>query len=130
MHPIARFPDIRPDVDDPFLQMLHRSGRTWTLIVDSTAEPRLLLRTNDFIRQALFSGGDVDPLRHCRRPIAIRSGECRLGMVLPHIRVRPGAQSSDRVVNTAILLWGDNPRILTGTDILDRLLRGITEVAP
>jgi hypothetical protein len=50
-----------------------------------------------------------------------------LGELLPHIRVGAGGQSSDRVVDTAILLWGDNPRILTGTDILDRLLRGITE---
>lgn len=123
---VPRFPRVRPDARDPFLVDLHRSERTWTVIIDPGGEPRLLLRTNDFIREVLFSGDNFDPLRHCRRPIVIRSGERRLGELLPHIRVTPGAQSSDRVVNTAILLWGENPRILTGTDILDRLLRGIT----
>lgn len=122
---VPEFPRVRSDVTDPFLVRLHRSKRTWTIIVDSHGEPRLLLRTNDFIREALFSGDTFDPRRHCRRPIVIRSGERCLGELLPHIRVNPGSQSSDRVVSTAILLWGDRPRILTGTDIMDRLLRGI-----
>jgi hypothetical protein len=127
---VPQFPDIQPDVNDPFLRTIHRSGRTWTLITDPTGEPRLVLRTNDFLRQALFSEGRLDPLRHCRRPTVIRSSECRLGELLPYIHVRPGTQSSDRVANTAILLWSYNPRILTGTDILDRLLRGIAGNAP
>jgi metal transporter CNNM len=123
------FPRVQADVRDPFLLELDRSKRSWTVIVDPGGEPRLLLRTNDFIREALFSRDTFDPLRHCCRPIVIRSGERCLGELLPHIRVSPGAQSSNRVVNTAILLWDENPRILTGTDILDRLLRGITGAA-
>ena len=120
------FPRIRPDVDDAFLRKVHASGKSWIILVDEYGDPRLLLRSDDFIRDALFCPDRFDPARHCRPPIVVREGGRALGELLPHLRVVPGIGASERIKNTAILLWGEHPRILTDTDIMERLLRGIT----
>jgi metal transporter CNNM len=39
--------------------------------------------------------------------------------------VRPGRIGDDIIDKDVILLWDNYPRIVTGTDILGRLLRGI-----
>ena len=123
-HPV--FPRIRPEVDDEFLRKVNASGKSWIVLVDHDHEPKLLLRSDDFIREALFRPGRFDPARHCRPPVLVRERGRTLGQLLPLLRVVPGIGASERIANTAILLWGERPRILTDTDIMERLLRGIT----
>lgn len=95
------------------------------MLVDRSGEPKLMLRADAFLRQALFCPDQFDPTAHCHEPILVRDGGRKLGELLPRIRVVPGNRSSDLITNNAILLWGRQPRILTGTDIMERLLRGI-----
>lgn len=120
------FPPIRPAPDDPFLHRINESGTSWVVLTDEHGLPRLLLRAENFLREALFASRTFDPAAHCHEPILVRDGGRKLGELLPQIRVVPGNRPSDRVVNSAILLWGPEPRIITATDIMERLLRGIT----
>jgi metal transporter CNNM len=120
-----RFPPIRPSTDDPFLCAVNRSGRSWVVIVDQEGEPRLVLRSDDFLREALFEPRGFSPYRHCHRPIVVRKGSTKLGELIQRFRVRPGSPQDDIVEDDVILLWGDRSRVVTGTDILGRLLRGI-----
>jgi metal transporter CNNM len=53
----------------------------------------------------------------------------KLGELIQRFRIRPGA-SEDIVEEDVILLWNDRPRVVTGTDILGRLLRGIARPVP
>jgi metal transporter CNNM len=119
------FPRIEPSPDDEFLRAIHSSGMTWVVLVDAETEPRLVLQVNDFVREALFAPDIFSPYRHCHRPILTRDPKQRLGELIPRFRVKPGGEARDIVEDDVILFWGDTPRILTGTDILGRLLRGI-----
>ncbi len=119
------FPAIEPSANDEFLRNIHRSGKTWAVLVDANEEPRLVLQVNDFVREALFASDTFSPYRHCHRPILTRDPKQRLGELIPRFRVKPGGETRDIVEDDVILYWGDPPRILTGTDVLGRLLRGI-----
>jgi metal transporter CNNM len=124
------FPRVEPDVHDDFLRAVNDSGKSWAVIVDSQGEPRLLLRTEDFIREALFAPHRFNPHRHCHRPIIARGARETLGGLIQRFRVDPERPGDDIVNDDVILLWGARPRIVTGTDILGRLLRGIAQPAP
>lgn len=119
------FPEVRPEKDDPFLNRVHQSGKRWIVLVDRQGEPRLVMDSDEFIRDAIFNGERFRPLAHCHRPILIRGGETKLGQVLPRFRARPGGSEQEIVDEDMILLWNGERRVITGGDILGRLLRGI-----
>lgn len=124
-----RFPSVDPSKDDPFLRRIHRSGKSWVIIIDLQGEPRLALRADDFLREALFAHERFNPHRHCHRPIIVRDPKGKLGASISRFRVRPGDTDDDIVDDDVILLWNTQRRVITGTDILGRLLRGIARPA-
>lgn len=119
------FPPVKPTPEDTFLQAVNRSGKSWVVIVDPAGEPRLVLNADEFIREAIFAPDRFNPYHHCHRPIIARKPTRRLGEMIPRFRVRPGKAGDDIVEDDVILLWDEQPRVVTGTDILGRLLRGI-----
>ena len=119
------FPAVGASADDPFLQTVDRSGKSWVVIVDETGTPRLVLGAHDFLREALFAPERFNPYRHCHRPIVVAEAGTRLGEVIRRFVVRSGPAGDDIVEDDVVLLWGENPRVVTGTDILGRLLRDI-----
>ncbi len=124
--PRPRFPEITPSPDDPFLRKISRPGKSWVVLVDEADEPRLVLQTAGFLREALFAPERFHPHRHCHRPIVARDPAARLGDLIQRYRTRRGTAGGDDIVeDDVILLWSDKPRVVTGTDILGRLLRGI-----
>ena len=53
----------------------------------------------------------------------------KLGEVIGHMKVRPETPEDDVVDHDLILVWAnDQRRIITGADLLGRLLRGIAMV--
>jgi metal transporter CNNM len=122
-----RFPAIEPRVEDAFLQAVNASGRSWAVIVDPQREPRLLLRCEDFTREALFAPDSFSPWHHCHRPIIARGAKEKLGNLIQRFKVKSARRGEDIIDDDVILLWGATPRIVTGTDILGRLLRGIAQ---
>ncbi|OOG25171.1 Mg2+ and Co2+ transporter CorB [Thioalkalivibrio denitrificans] len=125
-----QFPPIQANAGDPFLCDVNRSGKSWLVIVDPQGEPRMVLRAEDFIREALFAPERFSPYRHCHRPIMVRDASTKLGELLPRFRAGSAGPHDDILENDIILLWGERPRVVTGTDILGRLLRGIARAAP
>ncbi len=119
------FPNIEPTPEDELLKIINSSGKSWLVIVDLEGEPRLVLNSDEFIRDAMFSPDRFNPFRHCHRPIIARASKKKLGELIQRFRVRPGKTREDIVDDDVILLWNKHPRIVTGTDILGRLLRGI-----
>ncbi|TVQ75834.1 MAG: DUF21 domain-containing protein, partial [Balneolaceae bacterium] len=91
------FPKIEPHPDDPFLVDVNKSGKSWVVVVDPDREPQLVLRAEDFIREALFSPDRFHPLRHCHRPIIVRDEKKKLGELITRYRVRPGDPTDDIV---------------------------------
>jgi hypothetical protein len=49
----------------------------------------------------------------------------QLGGVIGRMNVKPEHSEDDVIDNDLILVWGEQKRIITGADLLGRLLRGI-----
>ncbi len=119
------FPEIKNDAGDDFLGRIHRSGKSWVVIVDQQSRPQVVLSAHDFLREALFDSEHFSPWRHCHRPIIVEHGDKKLGELINRFHIRSDSDGDDIVEHDVILLWGKSPRVVTGTDILGRLLRGI-----
>ena len=124
------FPEITSSGRDPFLHTLNRSGKKWIIIVDPEDQPRLALNSDKFTREALFSPQSFNPHSHCHRPIIVRDGLKGLGEIIPRLKVNPERSGDDVIDEDIILYWGDEKHVITGSDILGRLLRGIVRTRP
>jgi metal transporter CNNM len=128
--PIPAFPEIQRTRHDAFLRRLQACGRSRVVVVDEAGEPRLVIDTDAFLRSALFDPGELRPRVHCHRPIVVRDPSVPLGEVIGRFRVHSRHPEDDILDEDVILLWADEKRILTGSDVLGRLLRGIVYSAP
>ncbi|MCR4290914.1 MAG: DUF21 domain-containing protein [Candidatus Scalindua sp.] len=119
------FPEFERSSSDPFLHQIQSSGKKWVIITDESNEPHLILDADGFLRSALFSTGPFQPYAYCHRPIIVKDPHIELGNVILKLRVNPEAAEDDVIDNDVILVWCDEKRVITGADILGRLLRGI-----
>lgn len=120
-----QFPVITDSADDPFLRWVHRSKKSWIILTDMRDNPRLVMDADGFINAALFEHDTFDPMSHCRRPTIVTNMNVTLGDVLPGLQVDAEHTEDDVIDWDIVLIWGEERRIITGADILGRLLRGI-----
>ena len=121
------FPSFQRTPEDPFLQKIISSGKKWVVITDDSGEPRFVVNSHVFLRGALFGGEDFNPRTICYRPLIVRQAYLPLGQVLSKLTVRPEKPGDDVIDEDLILVWSETERrIITGSDILGCLLRGIT----
>jgi hypothetical protein len=124
-------PHFEATPDDGFLRDLQASGKKWIVLVDRSGEPGLVIDTDGFLRGALLEGAVFSPAHHCHRPLVVRDPATRLGHLLHRLRVEPCTSEDDVIDRDVILLWAPSEkRVLTGADILGRLLRGIATRGP
>jgi CBS domain containing-hemolysin-like protein len=121
------FPEIERKVDDAFLRGINHSGRKWIIIVDDQQQPVLVLNANAFLRDALFGSGTLNPYRFCHRPIVVSEPDVLLGKLLIRLKVSPESEQDDVIDEDLILVWVGEKRVITGADILGRLLHGIVQ---
>ena len=121
------FPKMELSVEDPFLKRIQSSQKKWVVLTDDNDEPKAIVNSDGFLRAALFGGQHFNPLLYCHHPIVIRDDHIRLGEVLPKLKVHPARSDDDVIDEDIILFWGGQKRILTGSDILGRLMRGIVQ---
>ncbi|GJM45309.1 MAG: HlyC/CorC family transporter [Gemmatimonadota bacterium] len=125
------FPSFERSVDDPFLRQVQASGEKWVILTDPEGTPHLVLDTDGFLRAALFAAGPCNPYDFCHRPLVVEDPTTPLGQVIHNLRVQPAHPEDDVIDRDVILVWGSVRRVITGADILGRLLRDIvTEDAP
>lgn len=124
------FPKETPLVSDRFVQQIHLSREKWVIITDDSQTPRLVLDADGFLRELLVEQ-QYKPLRHCHRPIIFNHITVSLGELLKQLRVNPEHVEDDVIDHDLVLIWSaDQKRIITGADILGRLLRGIAKRNP
>jgi hypothetical protein len=58
--------------------------------------------------------------------LIVHDSNQQLGQVLVRLTVQSEHSEDDVVDKDIILVWSDSKRIITGSDLLGRLLRGIT----
>lgn len=129
----------------PFVQQVAKSGHKWVILIDETGQPDRVLNADSFLRAVLMSGRmpanganvqhaesdgiaarHVDPSHYCHAPVMVTDHKTPLGHLLRRLKVEPEHPGDDVIDNDVVLLWSDDERrILTGADLLGRLLRGI-----
>ena len=121
-----RLPQIGGGADDPFVRKVNGSGHKWVILTDPEGEPRLALDADGFLRDVLTNGDRAMVAHHCHRPIIVLDPGLPLGRIIGRFRAA-GVRSEDDVIDDdVVVLWGPERRIVTGADILGRLLRGIS----
>lgn len=120
------FPTFQRHPQDPFLLNIKRSGMKWVIIVDDKQRPSVVLNANAFLRDVLFGEGGTNPLKYCHYPIIVEDSSILLGKVISDFKVYPKSRADDVIKHDLILIWDNEKRIITGADILGRLLRGIS----
>ena len=118
------FPRFEHSCQDPFLSRIERSGKKWIILTDDDSKPQLVMDSDSFLRHALFHQ-ETEPLAHCHRPVIVCDPLTPLGDVLSQLKIDSQTPGDDVIDHDIILLWGDEQRVITGADILGRLMRGI-----
>ena len=121
-------PDVERNVNDPFLQRVNASGHHWVVLADEQGNPQLLLDADAALRAALLDlDKPYDIYSYCRRPLVIRDASKTIGEVISYLKSIPSnSPVEDSAIDyDAVLIWTDQPRIITGADVLGKLLKGI-----
>jgi metal transporter CNNM len=118
-------PQFHRSADDPFLRQIQASGKKWVIVTDPHGEPAFVLDSHHFLRDALFSKLDSTPGTYWHRPVIVRDMQTKLGDVIGKLKVTPERPDDDVIDHDLILVWSAQRRIITGSDLLGRLLRDI-----
>ncbi|MBU0468497.1 MAG: DUF21 domain-containing protein [Candidatus Omnitrophica bacterium] len=121
------FPTFDKEFDNAFLQNLHASQEKWVVITNENDYPIFVLNADQFLRDAMYAKEVKSTYTYCHRPIIVTQQGTKLGEVILEFKVRPEHEDDDVVDNDIILYWNIEKRIITGADILGRLLRGIVK---
>jgi hypothetical protein len=121
------FPDFEPSPEEPFLRTVDKSGKKWVILADANEFPELVLDADEFLRAALLHKTTCKPAAFCHRPITVLDPNLTLGDAIQNLKAYPKGPYDDVVDHDIILVWTEEvKRVITGADILGRLLRGIT----
>lgn len=119
------FPDFKRNASDPFIQQINASKKKWVIIIDTSGEPKLMLDSDGFLRAAIIDDKPFQPYAFCHRPLIVKDSHTRLGNIIWRLKVKPETSEDDVIDHDVILIWGNQKRVITGADILGRLMRGI-----
>lgn len=124
----CRLPAFSHSPHDPFLRKVNASGKKWIIVTDPAGEPVFVLDSHHFLRDALFDRPNTTYPACWHRPVIVRDPQIKLGDVIGSLRVVQERPDDDVIDDDLILLWSTQKRIITGSDLLGRLLRGIASV--
>ena len=111
---------------DPFVTAVNASGRKWVILVDGDGSPQLVLDADGYLRAVMTDAGAVDAYSHCHRPIIVSDPDSPLGHIIERLRKGIDVDSDAAIDKDIVLLWADDlKKVITGADLLGRLLRGI-----
>ena len=85
----------------------------------------MIPQSDDIVNNVLKVLITPKQITETHRPIIVKDSSTLLGKVLSGLRVYPQSEVDDVVDNDLILIWAKEKRVITGSDILGRLLRGI-----
>lgn len=111
---------------DPFVREVHASGKKWVILTDSSGSPRLVLDADSYLRHVMFDPETLDGYAHCHRPIVVTSTEIPLGHIIGSLKAGMNESDDAPIDEDIVLLWTeDRKQVITGADLLGRLLQGI-----
>jgi metal transporter CNNM len=123
------FPEFDCTTDDPFIQAVNASGMKWVIFTDQEETPSLVMNANEFLRAVLFAKATVNPRHFCHYPVIVNDTKVLVGSVLSRMMTAGTVRDEDVIEHDLVLVWAEQRRVITGSDILGRLLRGVAPQA-
>ncbi|MBV1756789.1 MAG: DUF21 domain-containing protein [Dethiosulfatibacter sp.] len=121
------FPIRGTEEETTWTEAILSSGKKWVVFTDKKDTPKLVMNVDRYLRDVYSNPEHSSPILHCHRPIVLEDADRTLGSILPHLTVNPQHKDDDVIDEDIIILWGDERKIITGSDFLGRLLRGIVQ---
>ena len=119
-------PNIKQHTSDPFVESVNASGKKWVILLDKDGAPQLVLDADAYLRAVLVDSEQIDGYDYCHRPIVIDDPQRPLGFVISDLKHGMAESNDEAISKDVVLLWTDeNKRVVTGADLLGRLLKGI-----
>ena len=118
-------PEAGTRAGDDFVQRLRQVDKSRAIITDEGGTPRIVLKAHTYLFH-LARDSTTSVYDHCYRPIVVSDPRMTLDAVLGEFVVEADDHSDNIIDRDVVLFWTDEDRrIITGADILGRLLRGI-----
>lgn len=111
-----------------FIAKVNSSGHKWVVLVNHKQSPQLVLDADGYLRSLMFGDKNTDSYLFCHRPVIIRDRNCTLGKALSELKQAANLEevSTDVLNHDLVILWTSSAkRVITGADVLGRLLKGI-----
>ena len=121
------FTEFTSSPDDEFLKKINASNRKWVVLINSDGQPELILDADGFLRNVVFKREKLSVYNYCHRPVIVKNPNLKLGDAMAKLKVQSDHPHDDVIDQDVILLWAEEKRIITGSDMLGRLLRGIVK---
>lgn len=118
-------PDFSFKPDDPFLEKINQSGEKWVIFINEDNVPVRLLDADGFIRAVCFLQKKVRIEDFCHTPLVVTNPSVPIGDVISKLNKKNYPEEDAALEHDVIILWGQQKKIITGADILGRLLKGI-----
>ncbi|MDX1406426.1 MAG: DUF21 domain-containing protein [Woeseiaceae bacterium] len=119
------FPKIT-SLTDQFVRDVNASGRKWVILTDNSGKPQLVLDADSYLRAVMLDGDTVDGYAHCHRPIVVTDPSSPLGHIIGALKKGMNEEDDTAIAKDIVLLWTEERKqVITGADLLGRLLRGI-----
>ena len=122
---VPSFPVFSATPTDQFLQRIQESNKKWVVLVDQHNVAHYVLDSDAFLRAVFFSSKLPNPMHYCHRPIIVADSSTSLEEVICQLETHTHRTEQDVIDHDIILLWGNVKKVITGADILGRLLQGI-----
>jgi metal transporter CNNM len=119
------FPDLSSDMGIKLIERINKTDKKWVVITDAEEKARFVLNADALLRGLSKSPNHDDPMSHCHKPILVTKRETTIGETIRRFTVNAEHPKDDVIDQDIILFWNQEKRVITGADILGRLLRGI-----
>lgn len=120
------FPDYRSTSNNEFVNLINQSGEKWIIITNELHEPMLVVDGDGFLRSNILTEGYKPIKNFCDVPLVIKDENVNLGEIIKMLKKGIERHSDDPIDVDVLLFWTEgNKRIITGADLLGRLLKGI-----
>ena len=123
---------VFPNMDNFVGELLQQSSHPWFVVVDAESnKPRLLLDVDGFVRGYYRDPVKLNPQDHLYHARFYYEPNVKLGDVVSGFQVREEHPGDDVIDVDVALIWTDDKKhIITGGDILGRILRGVSKKVP
>lgn len=120
------YPDFKGEVDDEFIQQINRSDKKWIIFTSPEGTPVSVMDADGFIRSVLFCEHCPGIDNFCHQPLIVTDESIDMGKVILDMRSNFHENEDIPIEKDIVLFWTPKvKKIITGADILGRLLTGI-----